>query len=378
MNTRTWKLAVVPALLMTLAACSSNQADAPAVSPAPTPQLTAAPVEASAQPTEGPKLTPAPAEAAGVTVGEVKQYEKIAISDWKDDQTLVVSKANDKLGPIASGELKGSYPQSLYFLHLDTGKYDLITEKANMMLGDAKLSADQLFLLYSEFSLGDPVYNVMDLGSKKTFTIKNDTITGAMGAEWADKDTVVGPAYSGGAYTATTSMKIASVEGLGSEGLIVVRQIKDKIYYTSNSQDSLQMLDLSTKAKADLNIPGISSVIPSPDEEQMLILQYKENTQALLLSGTDGKNPRTLVEGAELGAVSWSPDQRLIAYSVAIEDNGTTKNTLYVYDLSSDKSVQIGESNGTMTTSWSPSGKQLAYTERDDSGSSSTIIQLKY
>lgn len=376
MNTRTWKLAVVPALLMTLAACSSNQASAPAVSPSPQP--TAAPVEASAQPTKGPKVTLAPAEASGVTVGESKQYEKIAISDWKDDRTVVVSKQNDKLGPISSGELKGSYPQSLYFLHLDTGEYELITEKANMMLGDAKLSADQLFLLYSEFSLGDPVYNVMDLGSKKIFTIKGDTIAGAMGADWADKDTIVGPAYSGGAYTATTSMKIAPVEGLGGEGLIVVRQIKDKIYYTSNSKDSLQMLDLKTKAKADLDIPGTTSVIPSTDEEQMLILQYKETTQALLLSGTDGKNPRTLVEGAELGAVSWSPDQRLIAYSVTIEEKGTTNNTLYVYDLSSDKSVQIAESNGTMTTSWSPSGKQLAYTERDDSGSSSSIVQLKY
>ncbi|WP_342476968.1 hypothetical protein NYE24_25280 [Paenibacillus sp. FSL H7-0350] len=375
MNNRTWKLAVVPALLMTLAACSSNQAITPAVSPSPQP--TAAPVEASVQPAEGPKATPAPAEAAGVKVGEVKQYEQIAISDWKDDHTIVVSKANDKLGPIASGELKGSYPQSLYFFHLDTGKYDLITEKANMMLGDAKLSADQLFLLYSEFSLGDPVYNVMDLGSKKTFTIKGDTIAGAMGAEWADKDTVVGPAYSGGAYTATTSMKIAPVEGLGGEGLIVVRQIKNKIYYTSNSNDSLHTLNLNTKEKADLNIPGTSSVNPSPDEEQMLILQYKENTQALLLSGTDGKNPRTLVEGAELGSVSWSPDQRLVAYSVTIEEKGTTKNTLYVYDLSSDKSVQIAESNGTMTTSWSPNGKQLAYTERDDSGSSSSIVQLK-
>ncbi|WP_405107446.1 hypothetical protein MHH28_27240 [Paenibacillus sp. FSL K6-1217] len=376
MNNRTWKLAIAPALLMALAACSSNQGSAPAVSPSP--GITAAPVEASAQPTEGPKVTPAPAEAADVTVGEIKQYEKIAISDWKDDNTVVLSKANDKLGPINSGELKGSYPQSLYFFHLDTGEFELIAEKEKMMLGDAKLSADQLFLLYSEFSLGDPAYNVMDLGSKKTFTIKGDTIGGAMGAEWADKDTVVGPAYSGGAYTATTSMKIAPVEGLDGEGLIVVRQIKDKIYYTSNSSNALQTLDLNTKEKAALPIDPAGNVIPSPDEEQMLVLQYKENTQSLLLSGTDGKNPRTLVEGAELGAISWSPDQRLIAYSVAIEDNGTTKNTLYVYDLSSDKSVQIAESNGTMTTSWSPSGKQLAYTERDDSGSSSSIVQLKY
>lgn len=383
MNRQTWKLALIPALLMTLAACSSNQAAAPAVTPGP--ENTAEPVEASARPTvqpaSQPAATPAPAAApaaSAVPVREIKTYKNISITDWRDDKTVIVSKANEKLGRISSGELAGSYPQSLYFFHLDTGEYELITQKANMMLGDAVLSADRLFLLYSEFSLGDPVYNIMDMGSKKTFTIKSDSIGGAMGAQWADKDTVIGPDYSGGAYTATTSMKIAPVEGLSGEGLIVVRQIKDKIYYTSNSSDTLQTLDLKTKGKAALKLERVGGVYPSPDEEQMLVLQNKDDGQVLLLCDTDGANQRTLAEGAELGGVSWSSDQRLVAYSVIREENGTRSSTLYIYDLTADKSTEITAGNGNLTTAWSPSGRELAYTDWTEQGNNSGVVHLKY
>lgn len=387
MNKQIWKLALVPALLLTLAACSTKQAGDPAVTPSP--ENTAAPVEASVQPastaTAQPAATPAatPAAAAApaasaVPAGEIKTYKNISITDWRDDKTVVVAKSNDKLGPIKSGELAGSLPQSLYFFHLDTGEYELITEKDNMMLGDAVLSADRLFLLYSEFSLGDPVYNIMDVGSKKTFTIKGDNIGGAMGAQWADKDTVIGPAYSGGAYTATTSMKIAPVEGLSGEGLIVVRQIKDKIYYTSNSSDTLQTLDLKTTEKAALKLERVGGVYPSPDEEQMLVLQYKDAGQVLLLSDTDGANQQTLAEGAELGGVSWSSDQRLVAYSVISEANGNRSNTLYIYDLSAGQSTKITEGSGNLTTSWSPSGRELAYTDWTEQGNNSGVVHLKY
>ena len=247
-----------------------------------------------------------------------------------------------------------------------------------MMLGDAVLSADNKFLLYSEFSLGDPAYLIMDLGGKKPFTIKSDAIGGAMGAQWADKDTVIGPDYSGGAYTATTSAKIAPVEGLSGEGLIVVRQIKDKIYYTSNSSDTLQTLDLKTKEKAVLKLERVGGVYPSPDEKQMLVLQNKDAGQVLLLCDTDGANQRTLAEGAELGGVSWSSDQRLVAYSLIREENGTRSSTLYIYDLAADKSTEITAGNGNLTTAWSPSGRELAYTDWTEQGNNSGVVHLKY
>lgn len=379
MRTPTYKLAIVPVLMMTLIACSAEQdgnaiAQEPGNSTAgvvtPTEPVQTAEPAKSAEPTR---------EAAGpsVTAGEIGHYEDIVISDWMDEDTVVVSKENDKLGRMSLEELADSYPKSLYFYHLDTKEFELIKEQENVFLGDAVLSSDNRFLLYSEFSLGDPVYYVMDLGSKKTFSITGDDIAGAMSARWADDDTVIGPAYSGGAFTASTSGKIGAVEGLSGEGLVVVRQIKDKIYYTSNSGESLQTFDLNTKEKAALKIDHVGSVIPSPDGDRLLVLQYKDSAQALLLTDTDGGNQKIIVEGAELGGVSWSPDQRMIAYSTSADGNGTASAALYVYDLESGKSIKVADATGNLTSSWSPSGKQLAYTEWSGDQSSSSVVQLK-
>lgn len=379
MRTPTYKLAIVPVLMMTLIACSAEQdgnaiAQEPGNSTAgvvtPTEPVQTAEPAKSAEPTR---------EAAGpsVTAGEIGHYEDIVISDWMDEDTVVVSKENDKLGKMSLEELADSYPKSLYFYHLDTKEFELIKEQENVFLGDAVLSSDNRYLLYSEFSLGDPVYYVMDLGSKKTFSITGDDIAGAMSARWADDDTVIGPAYSGGAFTASTSGKIGAVEGLSGEGLVVVRQIKDKIYYTSNSGESLQTFDLNTKEKAALKIDHVGSVIPSPDGDRLLVLQYKDSAQALLLTDTDGGNQKIIVEGTELGGVSWSPDQRMIAYSTSADGNGTASAALYVYDLESGKSIKVADATGNLTSSWSPSGKQLAYTEWSGDQSSSSVVQLK-
>ncbi|MEI2397592.1 hypothetical protein [Paenibacillus phytohabitans] len=380
MRTPIFKLALVPVLLSTLIACSAGQDGNNAVVQEPGnstegtgtpagPARTAEPVK-SAGPTR---------EAAGpaVTAEEIGHYENIVISDWMDEDTVVVSKENDKLGKMSLEELADSLPKSLYFYHLDTKEFELIKEQENVFLGDAVLSSDHKHLLYSEFSLGDPVYYVMDLGSKKTFSITGDDIAGAMSARWADDDTVIGPAYSGGAFTANTSGKIAAVEGLSGEGLIVVRQIKDKIYYTSNSGESLQTFDLNTKEKATLKIDRVGSVIPSPGGDQLLVQQYKDSAQALLLTDTDGGNQKIIVEGAELGGISWSPDQRMIAYSMSADGDGTASTALYVYDLESGKSVKVADGTGNLTTSWSPSGKQLAYTEWSGDESSSSVVQLQ-
>ncbi|KAI7260884.1 hypothetical protein KC345_g9954, partial [Hortaea werneckii] len=361
--------------------CSAEQDGNNAV--ATEPAATAAAVNETARPaqTNEPVQTTGPVkETAGAEVkaGKIERYENITISDWMDEDTVVVSKDNKTLGKMTLKELADSYPKSLYLYHLDTGQYELLKEQKNLFLGEAVLSPDHKHLLYSEFSLGDPAYHVMDLGTKESFGITGDPVAGAISAQWADEETVIGPAYSGGAFTASTSGKLAAVEGLGGEGLIVVRQIKDKLYYTTNSNDTLQTLDLKTKEKASLNLERVGSVIPSPDGSQMLVLQYKDSTQTLLLSDTAGGNQKIIVESAGLGGISWSQDQRMIAYSVTSEESGTASTALYIYDLSADKSVLIADGTGNLSTTWSPSGKQLAYTEWSGDQSSSSVVHLTY
>lgn len=379
MRTPTFKMAIVPVFMMTLIACSAQDGNNAVVQePGNSTAGTGIPTEL-AQTAEPLKSAEPTREAAGpaVTAGEIRHYENISISDWMDEDTVVVSKENDKLGKMSLEELADSFPKSLYFYHLDTQEFELIKGEENVYLGDAVLSSDHKHLLYSQFSLGDPIFYVTDIGSKKTFSITGEPVAGALSARWADDDTVIGPAYSGGAFTASTSGKIAAVEGLDGESLIIVRQIKDKIYYTTNSDESLQTFDLNTKEKATLKIDRVGNVIPSPDGDQLLVLQYKDSAQALLLTDTDGGNQKIIAEGAELGGVSWSPDQRMIAYSMSADGSGTASTALHVNDLESGKSAKVADGTGNLTTSWSPSGRQLAYTEWSGDESSSSVVQLK-
>ncbi|WP_162463351.1 TolB family protein [Paenibacillus psychroresistens] len=362
-KTKIIKIAIVPVLLMILTACSTDQAANTVVTQEP--ENTTTVIEVTDKEVGKPD----------VSVGKIDHYENIAISDWMDEETVVISKENKDLGKMSLGELAEFSPKSLYLYHLDTKQYDLLKEQKNAFLGGALLSSDKTHLLYSEFSLGDPVYHVMDLDTLDSFGIMGDPIAGAMSANWADDDTVIGPAYSGGAFTASTSGEIAAVDGLSGEALVIVQKMKNKIYYNTNSDESLQVLDLNTKEKTSLNLDHVYRVFPSADGNQMLILQYNDPKLTLILCDADGGNRKVIAEGTELSGVSWSPDQRMIAYSLV---NDTTVNGLYLYDLLTDKSTQIAIDIENPTTSWSPSGRELAYTEMSGNQSSSSIVHLTY
>lgn len=359
------KLAIVPALLMTLATCNTDQAG--------NRDVLQEPVNTPTVSDDADKEASWPA----VSVAKIDRYENIAISGWLDEDTVVISKENENLGKMSLEELSDSYPKSLYLYHLKTKQYELLKEKKDTFLGDAVLSSDKKHLLYSEFSLGDPVFHVMDLDTLDSFGITGEPIGGALSARWDENETVIGPAYSGGAFTASTSGEIAAVPGLEGETLFSVQKMKDKIYYIPSSDGSLQVLDLNTKEKASLNPDQVSGIFPSPDGKQMLVLQYKESQQTLILCDADGEI-KNIAEGTELGGISWSPDQQMIAYSLKPEVNGTTVYSLYLYDLLTGKSTQIAGDLKNLTTVWSPSGSELAYTEWSEKQTNSSIVHLTY
>jgi TolB protein len=369
-KTQIIKIAIVPMLLMTLIACNTDQAGSGVVIQEP--GNTTAVVD------DAGKEAGNNAGKPDVSVGKIDRYENIAISDWMDEETIVISKENEGLGKMSLKELSDSYPKSLYLYHLNTKKYELLKEQKNVFLGEAVLSSDKKHLLYSEFTLGDPVYHVMNLDTLDSFGIMGEPIAGALSAHWSDDERVIGPAYSGGAFTASTSGEISAVAGLNGEALVIVQKMKDKIYYNTNSDESLHALDLKTKEKASLNLEHVYGVFPSPDGNQMLVLQSNDPKQTIILCDADGGNRKIIAEGTELGGFSWSPDQRMIAYSLKTNVNGTTVNGLYFYDLLTDKSTQIAVDTENLTTSWSPTGRELAYTEWNGNQNSSSIVHLTY
>ncbi|NBD27196.1 TolB family protein [Paenibacillus glycinis] len=360
-------MACVPALLLALTACSENNGGNRQVIHEPGKTITVIDNEGKT-PTAGP----------AITVGGIKTYEKMEIFDWLDEDTAIVSKENDSLAKMKLEELSDSYPRSLYRFNLKTGELVPLKEQENVFLGGASLSPDKKSLLYQAYALGDPAYYVLNLETLKSFGLAGDPIGGAMSAAWADDGTIVGASYAGGAYTATATGDIAALEELNEGALIIVAKLGSSIYYNSNADETLKVLDLNTKKTKDMGLGSVGSVIPSPDGKQLLVKQYDGSKAKLVLCDLDGGNAKTIAEGAELGGISWSADQRLIAYSMQAEVNGAAVKGMYVYDLLSGEATRIAaDVENAAHSSWSASGDKLSYSVWNGSGYDSTVVEIQ-
>jgi TolB protein len=312
-----------------------------------------------------------------LAVERIDRYDKVNITDWIDENTVIVARDNESLNKLSLAELSERYPISLYRLDLTSKEFGLIKEQEEVFLGGASLSRDKKFLLYSEYSLGDPTYHILNLDTMEDFGIAGDPIGGAVSAKWADNEAVIGAAYSGGAYLADRAGKITLIEGLKDEALFLVEKMNESIYYNTQYDYSLMKLDLNTNEKVKLNLDQVFDILPSPDGKQMIVLQAEASKNTMLVYDLESGEKIKIAEGAELSGESWSPDQRRIAYSLKEAENNITASSLYVYDMLTGESTQIAVDIDYPTTSWSPSGEKLAYTEYDGAQYNSSIIHLK-
>lgn len=313
-----------------------------------------------------------------ISIVRIEAFKKLEISDWMDSDTVVVSKENESLEKMKLEELSDSYPKSLYLYHLDNGEYELLKEEQDLHLGGAKLSSDKKNLLYHGISLGDFSYYVLNLESRKSFGISGEPIGSAGSAAWADQDTVIGAGYTNGAYYAGTDGRITALEELNRKNIFLIGKMEEIIYYNTTDDSTLMALDLSAGEITDLDLSGALGVYPAPDESKMLVLQYDGVKQVLMLCDKDGSKLKTIAEGSELGGVSWSPDQRMVAYCMKEDGSGTAAGGLYVYDMLTGKSTLIAADIWAVATCWSPSGQELAYTQWNGKRYDSSIVYLEY
>ncbi|MBP1755180.1 MAG: hypothetical protein H6Q59_1578 [Firmicutes bacterium] len=312
-----------------------------------------------------------------ISVDWIERFDKVDITDWLDEDTVMVSKDNETLDKMSLSELSGQYPKSLYRLNLVTKEYELVKEQKDVFLGGASLSKDKKYLLYSEYSLGDPAYFIMNLDTNESFGIMGEPIGGAQSAAWTDNDTVIGAAYSGGAYLADRSGKITSLDDLKDEALYLVAKVKDQIYYNTQYDGSIMKLDLTTKEKTSLDFGQVTGLLPSYDGNQMLIIQTDSTRSTLLVYDIESGKKIEIAKGSELYGVSWSPDQRRISYCLKEDQNDATANSLYVYDILTGVATRVAVNTSSYRTSWSPSGEKLAFTQYDGTQYNSNIIYFK-
>lgn len=310
-------------------------------------------------------------------VDKTERLEHIMISDWFDDDTAIVSKDNESLEKMSLSELSGQYPKSLYLLNINSKEYQLVKEQKDVLLGGAVFSRDKKYLIYDEYVLGDPAYYIMNMENHESIGLMGDPIGGAKSAHWADNETVIGSAYSGGVYLADRTGNMSLIDELKEEGIFLAEKLGNNIYYNTQSDLTLMTLDLATKEKTSLNLGQVSGILPSPDNKEMIILQNNDSKSSMIIYSPEQDKKTTIAENAELYGVSWSPDQKMIAYGMKEDENNASERNLYVYDILTGKSIKTAVNTELISTNWSPSGKRLSYTEWDGNQYTSSIVYFK-
>lgn len=315
-----------------------------------------------------------------ISVDKIQEIDVIEISDWLDEQNIIVTMENKELEKMSLLERSDRYSRGLYLYDVETKEAKPLSVRENMFLGGAKLSADKNHLLYYEYSIGDNAYYVMNMEDEdKEKDIKDKALGLAITAKWTDDNDIVGVSYAGGAYRTDTDWKLIPAYDLQDEQLYTLVKSKSMLYYITIEENmDMYILNLTTNNKKKLDIKNPVEIIPSPDGEKLLIGQSTETDTRLHIIDRTGEILKTLAQGVEISGESWSPDGRMIAYQLSTVEEGAESKGLFVYDLSSEESIKIADNISTAKTVWSPSGDKIALTQYSESGSIKPfIIYLK-
>ena len=296
--------------------------------------------------------------------------------DWIDDKHLLAIKENDRLDKLSLAELSEKYPQSIYSYDVEADTYELILEQENANLGEAALSPDRSFMLYSVSTLGDPSFNVYDMKSKSRFSLSGDPIGGAISAKWVSGEEIIGAAYAGGIYIADMRGSIRLLKEVTDEMVYLVEKAGDLIFYNTNSDPTLMSYNLKSGERKNLGFEGVQNILRSPVGNQLLIVDSTGTGMALYKYDFKKGIQTKLAEGINIEGISWSPSGERIAYIMVSDDDMMSGGNLYVQDLVTNQTEQIAEEIEYGTTLWDTTGERLVFTLWDGENRNSRIVNF--
>ena len=232
-------------------------------------------------------------------------------------------------------------------------------------------------MLYSTYTLGDPMFYVMNLLTRERFRLASEEIAGAMDGAWTVDGTLVGAAYAGGAYVFHEDGLIDHIPTGSLIGLSA--WLDGTLYYTRQTDESLYALNVESDSTQSLPYQGVRSIEVSPAKDQMAIAYADGSLNVLALTNAQGQEMLQVqsVNGV-ISNLSWSKDGAYIAYA-ASNQTEPEKRTLYAYVIETGETFSLVQDIDGFIVSirWSPSSDVLAYSVWQDDAYTSYFIDLK-
>jgi len=294
------------------------------------------------------------------TIEKISLYNGIRGEDWLSDDTILITKENAEMEPIAVFD-QMSKIRNLYSYNLKTGEEKSIYDETEYMWMPI-ISPDKKYIFSENVKSGNYSGLILDLDGQVKATVKEDTAKGFHisfnNAKWVDKETVIVPTSGDGVSLINVNSNILHIEDIGEMQTDSAVMVGNKIYYVSVERN-LIAYDINSKQK-EIVKKNVLNFELSPNKDLFAIeKKISEGKNALMIIDVDGNEKTTLTEGKMVFGISWSPDQSKIAYVVTTIDE--SNSGLYVMDLNSQNSLYVssdylGIDNG---LKWSPSSDKI-------------------
>lgn len=194
-------------------------------------------------------------------------------------------------------------------------------------------------------------------------------------ATWADNTHLIRGKTGTGLYLIDVqgqTTKLSLQEEHPTENIQWVQQSGSQLYYLGSDGKGYSVLNRADidKREASTILTGTMNFDVMPGGKQIAVLEQKWNTTEptqLMIVDHTGKKLGTISEGTLLGRPAWSPDGKLLAFTIYQESQQGMKG-LYIFDQATGKTTPITSELQAYNTSirWNPDGTRLSLYQEDN------------
>ncbi|MEW4370103.1 WD40 repeat domain-containing protein [Paenibacillus kandeliae] len=194
-------------------------------------------------------------------------------------------------------------------------------------------------------------------------------------ATWADRTHLISGRPGTGLQIIDVqgqTTKLPLQEEHPTEHIQWVQQSGSQLYYLGDDGKGYSVLNRADTNKQDAStiLTGTMNFDVMPGGKQIAVLQQKWNSNEptkLIIIDNNGKTLGTISEGTLLGRPAWSPDGKLLAFTIYQESQQGMKG-LYIFDQATGKTTPITSELQAYNTSirWNPDGTRLSLYQEDN------------